>query len=568
MRLFTLLFSCISFLILNPANVQAQTSEKKYKEAVGLYTNGNFSQAMLHLAPLTQVQHQSSSLSPYAHYYYTLAAIKSKKNQEAYLMARQLIERFPSWEKKDEANYLLAITLFEKKSYAEAFKTLERLRNTHIIKDAAGLKQNYLKTITDLKVLKSLQQQFPEDRDLAMATITLIKTKYPTKDNLQFAGTLNTKFLGTQPETSKPQKTEKETKETTKGRFDKDYLNIAVLLPFRLDQAGSANHLRSSQYIIDYYQGLQLAQKQLAGEGIKINLMPYDISNEPSQLKSFYDADKENPTDLLIGPLYPKTYDEALNYNKRNKAYVLNPFATDGSLIEQSENVFLAHPSMNHQSSEMAKFVKTLQSGLNVAIYHGSSAKDSIMAYHFANELKSSNDRILEIKRIGQSAEEINNVMTIEENKQPTQVILFSSHSGTGPALMNILSGRKLGHIKVISVASAFNFQNNMAAFGNRLYVADPDYADLENQSIRQFQKKYFDATNTLPSTFSYQGYDQLLYFARMIFRHKDKLTDGLNKKSADKDYLLAGFDYSGNSRENKKFLILENQNGQWAKVN
>jgi ABC-type branched-subunit amino acid transport system substrate-binding protein len=568
MKLFILLFSCISILSFSPVTTLAQATDKKYKEAVGYYSNGNYTQAMLHLAPLTQVQHKSSPISPYAHYYYTLAALEAKKLQEAYLMSRQLIERFPSWEKIDDAYYVHSITQFEKKSYAEALKTLRRVRNTHIIKDAQGLKQKYLNTITDLKTLKTLQQQFADDREVAYATIALIKSKFPTKENLQLADQLNTKFAITKTTSTPPAKAEKESKQTSKSRFDKGYLNVAVLLPFRLDQAGSSQHLRTTQYIIDYYQGLQLAQKQLAAEGIKVNLLAHDISNEPSHLENFYTADKNTPADLLIGPLYPKTYEKIVEYSRKNNVVVINPFATDGSLIDKNGNVFLAHPSMNLQASKMAEFTRKLGSDIHVAVYYGNSAKDSLMAVHYVNEIKSINGRILELSRIGHSAEEINQAITIDENKQPSQVILFSSNSGTGPALMNILSGRKLTDVKVISVGSAFNFQNNMAAYGHRLYIADADFADLNQPVIRQFQKKYFDATNTLPSVFSFQGYDQLLFFGRMLYRHQDKLVEGLGKKSNDKDYLLSGYDYSGNSRENKKIPILENRDGQWAQIN
>jgi len=567
MRLFILLFSCISIINLSSAHVQAQTAEKKYKEAVGYYKSRNYTKAMLHLAPLTQVQHQSS-LSPYAHYYYSLAALEEKKTQDAYLMSRQLIERFPSWEKIDEAYYVHGISQFEKRSYADALKTLSRIRNTHIIRNAQALKQRYLKEITDIKLLKNLQKQFPEDRELAHATISLIREKYPTKENIALSNQLITKFAGSKTANSPSVKTEKEPKVSSKSRFDKDYLNVSVILPFRLDQAGSSNHLRSSQYIIDYYQGLQLAQKQLAAEGIKINLFSYDVSNDNAKLQSFYNTDKNTLSDLLIGPLYPKTYEEIVDYSRKVKTYVVNPFATDGSLIEKNGNVFLAHPSMHLQATEMADFTRKLGSDLHVAVYYGTSVKDSIMAVQYVNDIKSKNGRILELKRIGQTAEEINQAITIDENTQPTQVILFSSSSGTGHALMNILSGRKLSDVKVISVASAFNFQNNMAAYGHRLYVADADYADLNQSVIRQFQKKYFDATNTLPSVFSYQGYDQLLFFGRMIHRHKGNLAEGLGKKSGENDYLLSGFDYSGNSRENKKFPILENRDGQWAQVN
>src|SRR5690606_2029470 len=151
-----------------------------------------------------------------------------------------------SWEKIDEAYYVHGISQFEKRSYADALKTLSRIRNTHIIRNAQALKQRYLKEITDIKLLKNLQKQFPEDRELAHATISLIREKYPTKENIALSNQLITKFAGSKTANSPSVKTEKEPKVSSKSRFDKDYLNVSVILPFRLDQAGSSNHLRSS----------------------------------------------------------------------------------------------------------------------------------------------------------------------------------------------------------------------------------------------------------------------------------------------------------------------------------
>lgn len=568
MRLLLLLIFCISSLNTHVVYGQFKSnSQKKYKEAVEYYHKGNYAQAISLLAPLTQAQQKSSSISPYAHYYYALAKINQQKFQDGYLMVRQLIDRFPSWDKIDEANYLLALTLFEKKAPAEALKVLSKISNNSVKRKIPSLKQHHLHRINDSKTLNSLYQQFPDDQEVAFAMLTAINTaKSPTKEQVALAKQITSKFGKSTTSSANTQTTTNKDSDTK--QVQKEHLNIAVLLPFRLDQTRSANHLKNTQYIIDYYSGLQLAQKQLAKEGIKVNLLPYDVINDTQQLENFYSNDKTNPSDLVIGPLYPKTYEEIVEYSKKSSAHVVSPFATDGNLIDKKGKVYLAHPSMQLQATEMAEFTTTLGGKLSVAVYYGNTTKDSSMAAQYVAHIKANKGEILELRKVGTNAEEINNAVSITEDKQPTYVALFSVSATTGPALMNILSGRKLGHLKVISVASAFNFQNNNAQYGQRLFIADPDFADLENPKIRQFQRTYFETTNTLPSVFSYQGYDQLLFFGRMIHRYQDKLEDGLDRHNNDKDYLLSGFDYSRGSRENKRFPILENHGGKWSQVN
>ena len=133
---------------------------------------------------------------------------------------------------------------------------------------------------------------------------------------------------------------------------------------------------------------------------------------------------------------------------------------------------------------------------------------------------------------------------------------------------MEVATGRKLTTTPVIATSTSFNLQQSrLARFGSRLYLIDTDPVDRDKETIRQFQKNYFSKTNTFPSVYSYQGYDQLLFFARMLYKYKDKLSDGLqSRKYGEEEYLLAGFDYT-KANENQIMPVLKYNGSKWIPV-
>lgn len=537
-------------------------SDKKYSDAAASFKQGKFEVAMNLFLPLTSAVNANPQ-AEYAHYYYALAAQKLKMYNESSQMLKQLITRFPKWDRIEEAYFLLGINYFAINNGTQALNYLQRITDPTMSQDVLGAKQSFLSTVKEITTLKTLQKEYPDDYVVAVSLINASRKAPTNKADSELADRLIKRF-GAEETTAGTSSSGSTVK--SKDKEKNGVYNVAALLPFRLNEFDASKRVRSNQFAYDYYLGMALAKLQLKNEGIELNLLAYDVSNDEEQMKKLVKTPDFQKMDLLVGPLYPKTYEVAASYVGKANIPMLNPLSTDVGILQGNDNVYLAHPSIHYQMKETARFAKTITSRLVAAVYYGITSKDSLMAVSYADEIKIEGGKVLEMKRVNGEVDDISRQMGAFENEKPTHVVLFSTNSKSGPSLLSVLNSKKITTIPVIASASGFDFVKSRPQGSDRLYLVDTDFVDINKDGVRLFQQQYWESENTLPSVYSYQGYDHLLFFGRMLGKYNGKVKDGLDIRKYNEEYLLSGFNFT-KSRENESSPILRYRDGQWGPV-
>ncbi|MBO9612772.1 MAG: ABC transporter substrate-binding protein [Dyadobacter sp.] len=539
-------------------------AESRYRSALADYKQGKYAMAMEKFYPMTSVN-AKTAYSPYAHYYYALSAYQLKRYKDAKPMLLQLQSRYPGWNKINDVYYLLGAVSLANGQINDGLDQLARIKESSLNKDVQALKQYHLGAIKDFLKLKELQKAYPSDRDIALMVYQSIQSaRMPAQGDLAYAEQLDKQFKFRKNE--KVEEAPKRSTPKSDTQWTKGYLDVAVLLPFRLDEFHTSKR-RSNQFAYDYYLGLTVAKEQLQMEGITVNLWAYDVSNDAKSMEAIADNKNFQLSDMVIGPLYAGTFDVAADFVSGSNAIMLNPLSTDGALLK-NRNIYLGHPSISYQTQKAAQWMRTLSPGLNTVIYYGNTAKDSVMAASYAAEWKARGGKVMSITHIQPDRESLESKIPSFETNKPAHIALFSSDGESGGNLIEVLNGRKLNTLPVIATSTSFNAQQaRLSRYGARLTLIDADYVDREKETIRQFQKNYYNKTSTFPSVYSYQGYDQLLFFARMLSKYKDKLPSGLqSRKFGSEEYLLSGFDYT-KANENQITPVLKYSGSKWVPV-
>jgi tetratricopeptide (TPR) repeat protein len=555
-------------LSLQTAFGQAVQSESRYRSAVADYKQGKYAAAMEKFSPLTSVN-VSTQYSAYSHYYYALSAYQLKRYKESKQMLVQLQSRYPGWNKINDVHYLLGAISFENGQINEGLEYLQKIKDSSFAKDIQALKQHYFASLNDLAKLKELQKKYSSDRDIALVLVQYIESSpSSTQTDMQIADQLEKQFKFSKKE--KVAAAEDKPKRSTPksdGQWTKGYLDVSVMLPFRLDEFSTSKR-RSNQFAYDYYIGLTMAKEQLMIEGINVNLWAYDVSNDVKSAQAIIDNKNFQQSDIVIGPLYQGTFDATADYVSNASTIMLNPLSTDGNLLKSASNIYLGHPSITFQTQKAAQWMKTIAVGGSSAIFYGNTSKDSAMAFSYADEWKRNGGKVMSLVKMQSDREWMESNIPGYETVKPSHVALFASDASVGTALMEVLNGRKLTTLPVIATSTSFNLQNSrLSRYGSRLYLIDSDHVDRDKESIRQFQKNYWNKTSTFPSVYSYQAYDQLLFFARMLSKYKDKFISGLQtRKYGEEEFLLTGFDYT-KSNENQITPVLKYSGSKWIPI-
>lgn len=564
-----------------PAGADAQ---KRYKAAVRLVQTGDYQQAQTDLNTISQ---RGGPLAPYAGYYLALAAFRQKNYDQARLMLKQLMSRFPDWRKTDDALYLLGAGCLETGQFEEGLTALQRIGEPVLRAEAVKLQQNFMGQLTDLDKLKQLNRQFPDNRVVGLALIDLIQRTGGNKDDLELSDRLTNRFGVPSRAAARPPGTLSTTTAPPSNRppvtvarpaRSKGYYNVAVLFPFRLDDFDADKRGRTNQYVYDLYDGIKMAKAKLQEEGITVNLFAYDVDNDANKTLELVNSPGFAQTDLIIGPLYVEPNRIASAYANQNNMLLVNPIATSSDLVTNQPLSFLAQPSVNRQAQKTAEQAQSLSGGglRRAAIYFGPARKDSLLASAYQAELKQQNYQIVDFRKVSGTAQAMADAMQFAGTTTAVQtgialshVFFASSNDDDGPRLLDALSRRRVSG-PLIATAGAFDYyQNSVSTFTRRdLYLLYPDYVDTAREPVVLFQEQYAAKRNTIPSVFAHEGYDLMLFFGRQMARNGVPFRSRINLHTdPDNDYVLSGFDYS-QTNENQIVPIVKYEGGRFVKIN
>ncbi|PKK34948.1 hypothetical protein BWI96_19715 [Siphonobacter sp. SORGH_AS_0500] len=548
-----ILFLGIFFTLTSIAQTIPEEYQQAYQKGERAIREKKYEQAREYFAPLTSSRYQNE-LVPYSHYFMALASLKSNKLAESRSYLRQLETRYPKWNKIDEARYLYANILFEEKQYIPAVDALKRLPDSRITEDARTMENYYLSQCTDISTLKQLNAKYSTDPVIAENLVYLIRKRSSSKADLDLADKLINRF-SIKPKAIEKAITEKKPTVNVPAKGKKQSYNVAVLFPFRLNELGTSNN--SNQFIIDLYDGIQMAVKKLQKESVTINIQAYEVDNSEASMKRLIGNEPFQQTDLLIGPLYPISYEIASAWAAERNIPIVNPISTNSSLLKNL--TYLTQPSTESQAKALLQFANRFTPKTTYITY-GSSRQDSLLAVTYASLAKENGFKILGLKR-GLSE----TITTDLKGQKPGHILALYQNSG--PSVMSWYNKSTLPSPLLVSyqsfnmaTASAYTFKGPQVYFFDSMYANDAEPVTLE------FRQQYLNTYNLFPSTYAYLGYDTMLFFGRMLGKFGSDFTKGAHSQAYTNGYTLGGFDYR-QSNDNQNFTILKFSNYQFIPV-
>jgi len=524
----------------------------RYKKAVQLYADQKYFEAKEILLPLTGKKY-TNTVSPYAHYYYALSAFKLNKFYDARTTLKQLFERFPDWRKMEDATYLYANIAFAENKPDEALQYLNRIASKAWRADIENMQYTYLSKIKELSQLKNLYQKSPDNPVLAQLIVDNIQnSKNASRADLELSDQLTNQFNLGGDTSGKSKK--------SKSKESDNIINVAVMLPFRLFEFDPNRTSRANQYVYDMFAGMKLAQEKLASEQINLNLYAFDLERDAKHASNVINNRAFEKVDLIIGPLYPEVNKVTTSFIKSSDAIQVHPLSNNLQLVSNEKSVFLASPSYEAQAAKAIEYISNEKSARSVAIYYGSTRKDSTFAYIYRDKALEKGLSVLTIKKY-------NGPEDIDVKRKPDHIFISGSEQNLGAKIISALDKKRI-NAPIVAASAAFDFEGaSLNIFNRDLYLIQLDYMDREKEEVKNFRSAYINSHNIAPSYYSYLGYDMVLFYGRMLKSGPNKLRNNLDSIEYTQGYTLDGFDYTSKSNENKIVPIIRYQDGKFIEV-
>ncbi|HLF35134.1 MAG TPA: hypothetical protein VI583_12910, partial [Cyclobacteriaceae bacterium] len=292
MRTITVFILLTAFAI--KAFPQAQMGDKEtLNRGKVLIQEGRFDFAMDILHSLSQKS--SSQYSPYACYYYSLAAYKKDFYHVALDMINYLILKYPKWKNIDEARLWQVQLYLEDKNYEMANQSISMISDSVVRKSAINIYLSEVNEIADYENLVALFQRY--------AGIKLIGQVLADRILLQPVMLRDTALLnkivlsiGLDPARYKS--------DLVIEAVKKDKYRVAVLLPFMSNEIIPGKSGRSNQFIYDLYHGIKIGNDQLKAGGINLDIVAFDTRKSGMETRKLVDSGDLYGFDVIIGPLY------------------------------------------------------------------------------------------------------------------------------------------------------------------------------------------------------------------------------------------------------------------------
>jgi ABC-type branched-subunit amino acid transport system substrate-binding protein len=551
-----LCWGILCMLLLPAAGVAQNSKELDTRLANGkmLLDQGKYDLALAELTPVTNTTGNYKE-KPQALYLYSVAALKSQKIKEAQDRLNTLLQQYPNWPNRAEAQFLAANIALEQQDYARALTTLAAISDPAFDADKAAMKQTYLSRLNDKGLLAALVQQFPDDREVALVWADkLMAGWYTDKDKGAFEAVINRFNLDRKKYEARPVSLKK-------GQY-----NVAVLLPFQLGETNE-KALRKNQFITDLYTGIALAKDSLAKQNILLNLFTYEAPADTNKVKAILNLPEMASMDLIIGPVYKSANKLIARFAIQNQIIAINPLSEDGTLVKNNPYLYLYRASLTTQARKSAAFAFDSFPVKTAVVLYSNSPDYILFANAYKAEFEKRGGKVKLMKPVSPTSTG-GGLYTGVDFSTVGHLVVAANNPAVAYTTVSTLE-QLPAKIPVLTFASWLEMpQLSLKQLDYQdIYFLAPWYVDSSQDPVRAFKRMYVSRFQVPPSEYVYAGFDLMYYFGNILARHGSQFNTALSSEGAISGAFLQGIGYAG-EHDNQYVPILKLDNLQLNVVN
>lgn len=304
-------------------------------------------------------------------------------------------------------------------------------------------------------------------------------------------------------------------------------LNVALMLPFHINDKVNNNY-------VDFYKGVLLAMEDLKAEGYSIDLSVYDTEHSAQKIKELVDyEDGLLDANLIIGPVYEDELRYVLDLAEDNNIPVVSPLADiegvkspvlfqmqseDGrkyekfsDILDGSRDVVMVYAASNDKA-----FAEEIKAEAKLAPMRELNFVFNREPFFYRRNADGSNGELIDIKEFMRTQTAKAYVILADRDTDIDRIL--TTLSSTRASIVD--RGFNVGNYMVIGNRKWSRLANieRQSFFRNNVAFLVPYHAKRSDRVIRYFDGRYIAAYNTLPSMYSYRGYDAAMIFCRKMY--------------------------------------------------
>lgn len=300
-------------------------------------------------------------------------------------------------------------------------------------------------------------------------------------------------------------------------------LRVALMLPLEVNGAANANYL-------EFYQGFLLGLDSVKRTGYSVHVDLYNTERNPETVLRITDEDSFRKADLVIGPVYEQVLGPVIRFAEEKGIPVVSPLAHITG--PGSDVLFQMAPSPEKKYDKAANLIDG--SKRLTLIYTDDTDKEfeaEIMSLIGQNEYHKHHytyEHASVVEQRGKANSPSDLTALLQNDDDNVFVILAGNELDVDRILAALASANtsivSRGHTAprfVVLGNARWNRYNNISReifFKNHVVFFSTYHAKRDSEVVRTFDSEYIRAFGSLPTLYSYRGYDTALIFAPAMF--------------------------------------------------
>lgn len=286
--------------------------------------------------------------------------------------------------------------------------------------------------------------------------------------------------------------------------------DVALLLPFT--SGGKPN-----RSMAEFYNGCKLAIEELREAGMEMNIDVYDTKRSAEEVARIIGEPDFARTDLIIGPVYAEAAAPAVEYAAERGIALVSPLAAFTG--EGTPEVYQMAPDESCKYEKLREWAR------------GGAEKNVVFVYGAKNDAELEREMKSLFAgtpyreyRYAKGVTTADNMASLITNGENLFVVLSTDEISSEQILAaissahNNLTARSLRHADISVAASSqwtrFSKLDKNLFFKLKVTYVTSYHADRTDRAVLEFDNRYIKAFGSVPSLYSYRGYDAVKMFA------------------------------------------------------
>jgi hypothetical protein len=301
---------------------------------------------------------------------------------------------------------------------------------------------------------------------------------------------------------------------------------ISMLLPLGLDHISNGtstyteNTLREARISADYYRGFKLALDSLTAFGYNYKLQLYDTKDNPAESHHLAYNLAIRASDLIVGPVYPDDIKAFTSVLVSARKPIVSPLAPESPATFHNQNLITVNPPLEYHAWRTAQYISSNIKPQKIFVLRSgfSDEQDYLTPFNKAiDSLSAHRIKVVTITVVHGQLRPI--IEQLSATKTNIFVIPATDEAFLSITLHSLDTLMKKYPVTVFGHPSwqHFAFLSPQLLQHINAHITSAENVDYKAARTNNFIRDYLNAWHTEPTPYAMKGYDEGMYFGRLL---------------------------------------------------